>query len=139
MGKFTYNLCRKRTTLITNYVPWNKNVKPTQNEDTPEWKKTSFLFFVKCKQFLRFPSFTYLSYSVSRVESRKPLAKGLLSIFSLVICKKEERCVNVCYTRLDENTSFEFRWGTHWTRTSLSNSYNKPSKNRTAIFFNIIF
>jgi hypothetical protein len=30
----------------------------------------------------------YLSNSVSRDESLNPLAKGLLSIFSLVICKK---------------------------------------------------
>ena len=31
----------------------------------------------------------YLSNSVNRVESRNPLANGLLSIFSLVICKKK--------------------------------------------------
>lgn len=32
----------------------------------------------------------YLSKSVKREESRKPLAKGLLSIFSFVICNTDK-------------------------------------------------
>jgi len=44
------------------------------------------------------PSTVSLSKSVSRLESRNPFAKGLLSIFSFVICEGERK--RKCYHRV---------------------------------------
>ena len=43
---------------------------------------------------VKLKNYIYLSNSDNLVESRKPLAKGLLSIFNFVICRRENAVHN---------------------------------------------